>query len=80
MLSDLDRTMLACEREWWTRPGSKEQAIRDVFDWTPTAYYARLNRLIDQPEALAHDPVTVGRLRRLRDDRGRRRQRLRSSA
>ncbi|HYT78798.1 MAG TPA: DUF3263 domain-containing protein, partial [Actinomycetota bacterium] len=31
------------------------------------------NRLIDQPEALEHDPMLVQRLRRLREARRRRR-------
>lgn len=49
------------------RPGAKEQAIRDRLDMGATRYYQLLNTLIDRPAALAHDPVTVGRLRRLRD-------------
>jgi hypothetical protein len=39
-----------------------------------TRYYQLLNALIDRPEALAADPVTVGRLRRLRDLRAARRR------
>ncbi len=53
----------------WKRPGAKEQAIRDQLGLTPTRYMQLLNRLIDQPGALAYDPVTVNRLRRLREQR-----------
>ena len=34
-------------------------------------YYQLLNTLIDRPEALAHDPMLVKRLRRLRQSRQR---------
>lgn len=39
---------------------AKEQAIRDLFDRTPTRYYQLLNELIDRPEALVHDPMLSG--------------------
>lgn len=61
-----DRELLAFERTWWRHPGAKEQEIRDRFGITPTRYYQRLNAVIDKPEALAHDPVVVTRLRRLK--------------
>ena len=38
-----------------------------------TRYYQVLNALIDKPEALAHDPLLVKRLRRLRASRQRKR-------
>lgn len=69
MLTDTDRAMLDLERQWWQRPGSKEQAIRDRMGLDPARYYQCLSRLLDRPEALAADPVTIGRLRRLRDSR-----------
>ncbi len=69
-LSDLDRSLLAFESQWWQRPGAKEQAIRDRFGITPTRYMQLLNRLIDEPGALAYDPVVVNRLRRIRERRG----------
>jgi transposase len=69
-LTDLDRQMLAFERLWWwQRAGSKGAAIRDRFALTPTRYHQLLNRLIDRPEALAHNPAVVNRLRRLRESR-----------
>ena len=68
-LSDRDREMLAFERQWWKYAGSKEQAIRELFDVSDTRYYQLLNALIDRPEALAADPLLVRRLRRLRASR-----------
>jgi hypothetical protein len=64
--------ILAFERRWWKHAGSKEQSIRDTFGLSATRYYQLLNGLLDDPEALKHDPVLVGRLRRLRASRARR--------
>jgi hypothetical protein len=50
-------------------PGARETEIRVLFSERPTAFYQRLNRLIDDPEALAYAPLTVKRLLRLRDQR-----------
>lgn len=63
--------MLEFERSWWRHAGAKEQAIRDAFGLSATRYYQLLNRLLDEPAALAYDPVLVGRLRRLRSWRTR---------
>jgi len=73
-LTDRDREMLELERLWWKYAGAKEQAIRDKFDMTATRYYQILNALIDSEAALAHDPLLVKRLRRLRSQRQRQRQ------
>jgi hypothetical protein len=73
-LSDRERAILAFERQWWKYAGAKEQAIRDLFDMSATRYYQVLNTLIDHPAALAHDPMLVKRLRRLRASRQRTRQ------
>jgi hypothetical protein len=70
-LSDRDGQILAFERHWWKYAGAKEQAIRDQFQMSATRYYQVLNALIDRPEALAHDPLLVKRLRRLRAARQR---------
>lgn len=71
-LTDLDRTVLEIEAAVWHYRGSKEAAIIERTGLRPTAYLMHLNRLIDTPEALAHDPVTV---RRLLDRRARHRAR-----
>jgi hypothetical protein len=65
-LPERDLAMLAFERLWWRRAGSKEQAIREEFGLSTTRYYQLLNALLDNPAALAHDPVLVKRLRRVR--------------
>jgi hypothetical protein len=72
-LSDRDAEILTFERQWWKFAGAKEQAIRDKFEMSATRYYQLLNALIDRPEALAHDPLLVKRLRRLRATRQRNR-------
>lgn len=72
-LDDRDREILAFERQWWKYAGSKEQAVRDLFDMSATRYYQVLNNLLDNPAALAHDPMLVKRLRRLRASRQRQR-------
>ncbi|OJF10023.1 DUF3263 domain-containing protein [Couchioplanes caeruleus] len=74
-LTDREQQILAFEQKWWKHAGSKEQAIRDTFELSSTRYYQILNALLDNPAALAHDPVLVGRLRRLRSTRARTRRR-----
>lgn len=68
-LSERDEAMLALERQWWKYAGAKEQAIREMFDLSATHYYQILNALIDTDAAMAHDPMLVKRLRRLRTTR-----------
>lgn len=70
-LSARDAEIIAFERQWWKFPGAKEEAIRENFDMSTTRYYQVLNALIDKPEALAHDPLLVKRLRRMRETRQR---------
>lgn len=72
-LTAQERELLAFERQWWKYAGSKEQAIKDLFDMSSTRYYQTLNALIDTPQALAFDPMLVKRLRRLRASRQRQR-------
>ena len=67
-LSDRDLAFLAFEGEWRRHAGAKEEAIRAEFGLTPARYYQLLGRLIDTPDALAHEPIPVRRLRRRRDD------------
>lgn len=72
-ISARDVEILTFEREWWKHAGNKEQAVREAFDLSPTRYYQLLNRIIDDEAALAHDPMLVKRLRRLRAQRQRQR-------
>jgi hypothetical protein len=71
VLSTRDGEILAFERQWWKYAGSKEQAVRDLFDMSATRYYQILNALIDSPGAMAADPMLIKRLRRLRAGRQR---------
>lgn len=68
-LTEDERRMLALERKMPRASGLKENAIRELFGINATRYYQRVMALIDNPAALAHDPVTVNRLRRLRSRR-----------
>ncbi|MEO3779115.1 DUF3263 domain-containing protein [Micromonospora sp. B11E3] len=74
-LTERERKILAFERRWWRHAGAKEQAIRDTFELSATRYYQLLNALLDNPAALAAEPVLVARLRRLRASRARNRRR-----
>ncbi len=68
-LSELEIKLLEFERNWWRHAGSKESAIKELFNLTPPAYYQLLNNLIDRKEALMAQPILVKRLRRIRDAR-----------
>jgi len=74
-LSERDAAIIDFERHWWQFAGAKETAIRETFDLSSTRYYQILNALLDDPVALAHDPLLIRRLRRLRE----RRQKQRSA-
>ncbi|WP_345462726.1 DUF3263 domain-containing protein [Nocardioides marinquilinus] len=74
-----DQAMLELERSWWKYAGAKDNAVRERFGMSATRYYQVLNAVIDQPWALAHDPLTVRRLRRLRTERQRQRSARRLS-
>jgi hypothetical protein len=67
------RDILDFERQWWKSPAPKEAAIRGRFGVSPARYHQALNRLIERPEALHYDPMLVRRLRRLREERRRKR-------
>ena len=68
-LSELEIKLLEFENNWWRHAGSKESAIKELFNLTPPAYYQLLNNLIDRQEALLAQPILVKRLRRIRDAR-----------
>lgn len=68
-LGSREQSILALERRGFPAPGAKERAIREDLGLSPVRYYQLLNALLDDPRALAHDPVTVNRLRRIREKR-----------
>jgi hypothetical protein len=65
MLSMSDRRILDFERSWFLHPEPKDRSIGDVLGLTPTEYYDRLRDLMSTSDALAYDPLTVRRLRRM---------------
>ncbi len=65
--------ILDFERTWGRGAAGKGTAVRERFGLSPARYYQLLNRLIDHPEAVQYDPMLVQRLRRVREDRRRRR-------
>lgn len=68
-LDHRERDILALERRGFPGPGAKERAIREELGLAPVRYYQLLNALLDDERALAFDPVTVNRLRRVREAR-----------
>ena len=72
-LNEQDVAILDFERSWWKHAGVKEQAIKERFGMSATKYYQVLNELLENPAALAHDPILVKRLKRLRTYRQRQR-------
>jgi hypothetical protein len=72
-LDGRSREFLDFERDWWKHAGSKERAVRERFGMTAARYHQLLYRAVDEPAALAYDPMLVRRLRRLRESRRRQR-------
>jgi len=70
-LSDEELAILAFEKRWWRRAGSKEQAIVAEFELSATQYYRRLGELLDEPAALEAEPAVVRRLLAAREERHR---------
>ena len=68
-LSELEVAVLEFERRWWKYGGARDHAIRERFDMSATSYFQILNSLLDNPAALASDPMLVKRLRRIRSTR-----------
>jgi hypothetical protein len=72
-LDDRARAILDFEREAWKLDIAKERAIRERFGFSAARYHQLLHRVLETPAALAYDPMLVRRLRRIRDERRRRR-------
>jgi Protein of unknown function (DUF3263) len=70
-LSAREVSILDFERECSLLPGPKEPTIRERFAVSPATYYRSLSALIARRAAYDHDPLTVLRLRRLREQRRR---------
>jgi hypothetical protein len=68
VLGERDRAVLEFEASWWQYPGPKDRAIKEYLGMSATRYYQVLRRLVEDPEAMRHDPLTVRRLVKLRRD------------
>jgi hypothetical protein len=67
MLDQFSRAVLDFERRWWQLPGPKDEMISVELGCSSADYYRYLLGLLEMPEAMAYDPLTVLRLRRLRE-------------
>jgi len=78
MLAERDRVVLEFEATWWRYPEPKDRAISEYLGMSATRYYQVLRRLLDDPIAESVDPLTVRRLRKVRDraEKGRMTDRL----
>ena len=65
MLSTEQIALLDFEGSWWMDGGPKDPLIELRLGLSAAAYYDLLLALIDDPEAKAHDPLTVGRVQAL---------------
>ena len=66
-LTEHESAVLDFEREAWKITGRKDDEIRARFSVSASSYYRALHALIERPEAMAYDPLTVLRLRRRRE-------------
>ena len=70
-LTERHRQMLDFERTWWQFDEPRDDLIRARFGCTADEYYAELNRVLELPGAMAHDPLVVRRFHRRRARRRR---------
>ena len=68
-LTQFEADMLEFEASGHLAPEGKDAAILQRFGLSVPRYYQEINVLIDRPEALAHAPLLVKRLRRQRESR-----------
>lgn len=67
MFGEQERAVLDFERAWWLYPGPKDRTVGEYLGMSATRYYQVLRRLLDDPEAERYDPLTIHRLRRVRE-------------
>ena len=79
VLDEPARRILEFERQWWGHSGAKELRIRREFGWGAARYYQVVNAVIDTDVAARYDPVLVGRLREVRQQRSHERRTRRAT-
>ena len=70
-LTERDKLVLDNAGRFYRYNGALERDAKDELDMSGTTFYQVLNRLLDDPEALAYAPTTVNRWRRQRVERQR---------
>lgn len=65
----LERAIFDIEREYPKYDGVKDDVIRRRLDMSPFNYFQILNRLMNTPEAMEHEPQIIGRLQRVRQQK-----------
>lgn len=66
-MSDPDKAVLDFAKQTWHFHGERDSAIVKHLGYSPTTYFQKLNRIIDDPAALEHDAQTVRRYQRIRE-------------
>lgn len=65
MLSEEDRAILDFERASLVEPGPKDMTIEIDLGLSAARFYERLRAIVASAHALAYDPLTVKRVRRI---------------
>lgn len=68
-LSDDDKAMLDLAFAHYAHGGAREAAVRERWGISSVRYWQRVDWLLEQPDALAYDPINTRRLLRLREAR-----------
>lgn len=68
-MTDTDRELLSLAGAFYRDESARLADARHRFGMNATQFWQRVNTLLQDPEALAADPLTVNRLRRIRATR-----------
>lgn len=68
-LSDRDLTVLEFARNRWRLQGPRETAVRETFGMSLPRYSQVLARVLEDPGAVAYDPILVRQLRAMNERR-----------
>ncbi|MFT4148352.1 MAG: DUF3263 domain-containing protein [Micrococcaceae bacterium] len=68
-MDEITKRVLEFEAQPWKYSTEKELKIQSELEISPTEYYLLLSRALETPEALAHSPALVKRLKKLQESR-----------